>query len=206
MPPMRASLSGAFLIALGLLAGCGGQGPSAPSPSTPSGSGTSTPQSIVAAAVSQAAMNTAVTVSPDGLSRTFTFPCADGGSTSITFTSTTGTVQSGTFTSSSRIEFTECRDRTVTINGDPAILMEGAYTFGTATGGTPSSVTATTRMTGGLRFDAAGTSGRARYDCTMMMSMQIGSNGTPVQPTITSSGTITWEQPLGTVAVRPCGR
>jgi hypothetical protein len=61
-------------------------------------------------------------------------------------------------------------------------------------------------MTGGLRFDAAaGTSGRARYDCTMMISMQIGSDGTPAQPTITSSGTITWEQPLGTVAVHSCG-
>ena len=91
-------------------------------------------QSIVAATVSQAAMNTAMTVSPDGLSRTITFPCADGGSMSMTFTSTTGAVLSGTFTSSSRIEFTECRTQTVTINGDPAILMDGAYTFGTATG------------------------------------------------------------------------
>jgi hypothetical protein len=36
------------------------------------------------------------------------------------------------------------------------------------------------------------------------MSMQIV-NGTPSQPSITSSGTITWEQPLGTVSVRPCG-
>ena len=95
--------------------------------------------------------------------------------------------------------------QTVTINGDPAILMDGAYTFGHGHGDTPSSVTATTRMTGGLRFDAAGTAGRARYDCTLMMSMQIGTNGTPAPPTITSSGTITWEQPLGTVAVRPCG-
>ena len=204
MPPMRACPSGAFLIALGLLAGCGGQGPSAPSPLMPPG--TSTTQSIVAATVSQAAMNTAMTVSPDGLSRTITFPCADGGSMSIAVTTTTGAVQSGTLTSSSRIEFTECRRQTVTINGDPAILMDGAYTFGTATGSIASSVTATTRMTGGLRFDAAGTPGRARYDCTMMMSMQIGSNSPPAQPTITSSGTITWEQPLGTVAVHPCGR
>ena len=150
-------------------------------------------------------MNTAMTVSPDGLSRTATFPCKDGGSMSMIFTSPTGAVLSGTFTSSSRIEFTECRSQSVTINGDPAILMDGTYTFGTATGSAPSSLTATTRMTGGLRFDGAGTPGRARYDCTMTISIQIGSNGTPAQQTNTASGTITWEQPLGTVVVRPCG-
>jgi hypothetical protein len=192
MPPMRACSSGALLIALGLLTGCGGQAPSAPSrlPSTPSGPGTATTQSIVAATVSQAAMQTAMTVSPDGLSRTVTVPCADGGSMSMTFTSTTGAVPSGTFTSSSRIEFTECRTQTVTMNGDPALLIDGTYTFSPATGSPPSSVTATTRITGGLRFDAAGTAGRARYDCTLAISMQIG-NGTPGQQTITSSGTIT---------------
>ena len=207
MAPMRACI-GASLIALGLLAGCGGQGASAPSPltsSTPPGPGTSTAQSIVAATVSQAAMNTAMTISQDGLSRTVTVPCADGGSMSMTFTSTTGAAVSGALTSSSRLEFTECRTQTVTINGDPALLMDGTYTFATATGSASSTMTATTRMTGGLRFDAAGTPGRARYDCTMMMSMQIGSNGPVAQPTIMSSGTITWEQPLGTVVVRPCG-
>ena len=109
---------------------------------------------------------------------------------------------------SSRHEFTDCRTQTVTINGDPAILMEGTYTFGaaTGTGNVPSSMTSTTRMTGGLRFDAAGVAGRARYDCTMTTSMQIGSNGPLAPPTLTSSGTITWEQPLGTVRVQPCGR
>jgi hypothetical protein len=93
----------------------------------------------------------------------------------------------------------------VTINGDPAILMDGAYTFGTATGNGPSTVTATTRMTGGIRFDALGTPGRARYDCTLTMSMQIASDGTPGQQIIASTGTITWEQSLGTVVVHSCG-
>jgi hypothetical protein len=39
-----------------------------------------------------------------------------------------------------------------------------------------------------------------------MTSFEIG-NATQPQPSmsITSSGTITWEQPLGTVTVRPCG-
>jgi hypothetical protein len=95
--------------------------------------------------------------------------------------------------------------QTVTIDGDPAILIDGTYTFSTVTRGVPSSMTATTRMTGGLRFDTSGTPGRARYDCTMTISMQIGSDGIAGQPAFTSSGTITWEQPLGTLAVRPCG-
>ena len=154
MPPMRASTSGAFLIVLGLLAGCGGQGPSAPSqlkPSTPSEPGAPTTQSIVAATVGQAAMNTATTVSPDGLSRTI--PCADGGSMSTTIASA-GAVLSGPLSTSSRIEFSECRKQTVTINGDLAILMDGTYTFGTGSGSVPTSMTSTTRMTGGLQFDA----------------------------------------------------
>jgi hypothetical protein len=70
-----------------------------------------------------------------------------------------------------------------------------------------SSITVTMRMTGGLRFDAGATQGRAQYDCTHVMSFQIG-NATqpqPSMPSITSSGTMTWEQPLGTMTVRPCG-
>lgn len=204
---MRACSSGALLVVLALSAGCGGQGPSAPSQLTPT---TSSPlniagtQSLVAAAVNQAAMNTAMTVSPDGRSSTVTIPCADGGSISVTMTfSPTSPGTSGPLTSSSRMEFGNCRNQTVTINGDPAIMMDGTYTFVT-TGNTLSSMTALTRMTGGLRFDTAGTAGRARYDCTMTMSMQF-SDGTPMQPTVTATGTITWEQPLGTVSVRSCG-
>jgi len=150
-------------------------------------------------------MTAATSVSPNVLSRTVTFSCPDGGSMSVTATGTTGGLPSGPVTSSSRIEFTACRSQTVTMNGDPAILMDGTYTFAPATGGAPTSVSATTRMTGGLRFDTAGTPGRARYDCTMMISMQIGSDGTPAQQTFTGSGTITWEQPLGTVTVHSCG-
>jgi hypothetical protein len=202
MRAMRAHPFGAFVI-LGLLAGCGGQSPSAPA-AIPSVPGTSSTLGIVAAAVNQATAKMAMTVSPDGLSRATTVPCADGGSTSVTVTSA-GTVTSPTFSSSSRIEFTDCRSQSVTINGDPAIVMDGTYTFERTTGGTVSSVTATTRMTGGLRFDAPGTSGRARYDCTLTISMQINADGTPGPPTIGGSGTITWEQPIGRVSVQSCG-
>ena len=91
------------------------------------------------------------------------------------------------------------------MNGDPALLIDGSYVFLPATGGPPSSMTATTRITGGLRFDAGGTAGRARYDCTLTISMQLGSAGSTAPPSIGSSGTITWEQPLGTLAVQSCG-
>jgi hypothetical protein len=206
---MRACTSGAFLIVLGLLAGCGGQGPSAPSqlkPPTASGPGTSTTQNIVAAAMSQAVLNTTLTVTLNVQSRTMSFPCADGGSMSMTFDTPSSIATSGPLTTSSRIEFIDCRNQTVTMNGDPAILIDGTYTFGSGTGTLPSSMTSTTHMTGGLRFDAAGVAGRARYDCTTTMSMQMSSTGPVTQPAVTSSGTITWEQPLGTVMVRPCGR
>ena len=203
---MRAR-SGASLVMLALLAACGGQGPSAPSPLTRSTSpdpGTSTTQSLVAATVSQAAINATMTTPRAGSSPIITFPCPDGGGMSITITST-GLGTSGTFSVSSRIEFTDCRRQSVTINGDPAILMDGTTMFVTGTATTASGVTETTHMTGGLRFDAPGASGRSRYDCTMTISMQVGSDGMLTQPTITSSGTITWEQPLGTVSVHSCG-
>jgi len=108
-------------------------------------------------------------------------------------------------TSSSRLEFADCRMQTVTMNGDPAILMDGVYTFGAATPTGSRSISATTHMTGGVRFDTPSGAGRAKYDCTMSISMQIGSDGTTSQPSVTSSGTITWEQPLGTVSVHACG-
>ena len=199
---MRACYSGACLAVLGLLAGCGGQGPSSPTPLNPSGNLLTT-SSLVAAAVNQGAAATATTVSPDGLSRSTTIPCASGGSMSITITTPAGGVGSGTVTTSSRLEFNECRNQTVTINGDPAIMMDGTYAF-TTVDGVLSTMTATTRMTGGVRYDTAGVPGRARYDCSTTMNVQFN-NGAPSQPSIASTGTITWEQPLGTVTVRPCG-
>ena len=103
------------------------------------------------------------------------------------------------------LEFTDCRSQSVTINGDPAILMDGTFTLQRTTGGALSGISAITRMTGGLRFDGPGGPGRGRFDCTMQMSLQVGSDGTITQPTFSASGTITWEQPLGTVSVRSCG-
>jgi hypothetical protein len=118
----------------------------------------------------------------------------------------TPTAPSGTVTSSSRTEFSDCRSESVTIHGDPYLMLTGETVIVRAADGLTSSMTVTMRQTGGLRFEAGATQGRAQYDCTHVMSLQFV-NGTPSQPSmsITSSGTMTWEQPLGTVIVRPCG-
>ena len=72
-------------------------------------------------------------------------------------------------------------------------------------GGALSSSASTAHMTGGLRIDAPDSSGRSRYDCTMAMSIRLGGEGTRALATVTWSGTITWEMPLGTVTVHSCG-
>jgi hypothetical protein len=201
---MRAHRLLASLILAGLAAGCGGSSPSAPSTLTPpTNVSPAATQGIVAAALSQAT-SAIVSASPDGLSRVITYNCPGGGSMTMTVNFTTPVGPAGTMTTSTRTEFNDCRSQTVTMNGDPYLMITGEHVFVRGGDGLTSGVTATIRMTGGLRFDVGGIQGRARYDCTQVMSVQI-INGTPSQPSITSSGTITWEQPLGSVAVGPCG-
>jgi hypothetical protein len=201
---MRAHRLCASFILAGFAAGCGGSSPSAPSTVTPPGNvSTAATQGIVGAMVTQAT-GMLVSVTPDGLSRTITQPCPDGGSMTLTINVTMPAGQSGTVSTSTRTELSDCRSQTVTMNGDPYLTMAAEHTLVRGADGAMSSMTSTMRMTGGLRFNTGATQGRARYDCTSLMSMQIV-NGTPSQPSITASGTITWEQPLGTVSVRPCG-
>jgi hypothetical protein len=202
---MRAHRFIAPLILAGLAAGCGGSSPSAPSTVTPPTSvSPAATQGIVGATLTQAT-SVLVSAASDGSSRVITYTCPGGGSMTMTMTiNVTPTAPSGTVTTSSRTEFSDCRSQTVTIHGDPYLTMTGESVFVRSADGLTSSVTATIRMTGGLRFEEGATQGRAQYDCTQVMSLQIV-NGTPSQPSITSSGTMTWEQPLGTVAVRPCG-
>lgn len=200
---MRAHRFLAPLILAGLAAGCGGSTPSTPSTVTPPTSvGPAATQGIVAATLTQAA-SAVVTAAPDG-SKVITYPCPSGGSMTMTINVTTPAGLTGTLTSSTRTDFNDCRSQTVTMTGDPYLMIAGEHVFVRGADGVLSSVTGTIRITGGLRVDDGGTQGRARYDCTQVMSVQIV-NGTPSQPSITSSGTITWEQPLGTVTVRPCG-
>jgi hypothetical protein len=188
------------VILAGLAFGCGGSSPSAPS-TVPTGLSPAAAQGIIGAALTQAT-SMLVSATPDGVSRVIT--CPDGGSLAVSIDAATPADPSGTVTTSSRIEFSDCRSQTVTINGDPYLAMTGEDVFVRGADGTLSSMTATMRRTGGLRFDGGGTQGRARYDCTDVMTLQF-LNGNPSQTTITSTGTISWEQPLGTVTVRPCG-
>ena len=205
--PMRAHRFIAALTLGGLAAGCGGSSPSAPSTVTPpTGLSPATTQGIIGATLTQAT-SALVSASSDGLSRVITYTCPGGGSMTMSMTfNLTPTVPSGTVTSSSRTEFNACRSESVTIHGDPYLMMTGETVVVRGADRLTSSMTVTMRMTGGLRFEAGATQGRAQYDCTHVMSVQFV-NGTPSQPStsITSSGTITWEQPLGTVTVRPCG-
>ena len=204
MTSMRTGPLGALFLILGFVSACGGGSPSAPSPVTSPGLSPVAAQSIIGATLTQASSMVITAAAGGGFSNVLTYNCPGGGTMTMTFTSTTP-VSSGPMSTSSRIEFSDCRSQTVTINGDPYLSMAGEYVFSTAGGGGPSSMTATTRMTGGLRFDAGGVQGRAQYNCTQTMSMQIANDGSLPQPSITSTGTISWEQPLGTVTVRPCG-
>jgi hypothetical protein len=201
---MRPLLVVAPVMVLGLAIGCSGSSTTAPSTVAPSaGINPDAVQGIVGATVTQAT-GMLIGAAPGGLSRVMTQPCPAGGSMTMTFSVTTPTGPSGPLSTSSRTEFSDCRSQTVTINGEPYLTMIGEHTLGPVTDG-GSSISSILRMTGGLRFDAGGMQGRAQYDCTLTVTMQIGGNGTPSPPSITSSGTVTWEQPLGTVTVRPCG-
>jgi hypothetical protein len=202
---MRARQVGAPLLVAALAAGCGGNTPSSPSTPTPSANlSPAATQAIVGATLTQGTTAT-LTTAPDG-SRVMTYPCPGGGSMTITSNSTTPAGPSGAMTNSSRMELSDCQSQSVTVNGDPYITIVGDYSLGRGADGTVSSMTANVHMTGGVRFSAGGTQGRAQYDCTSAMSMQFSSNGTVSQPPIvTSTGTITWEQPLGAMSVRPCG-
>jgi hypothetical protein len=201
---MRARRLHAPLILAGLAAGCGGSSPSAPSTVMPPANvSPAATQGIVGAMLTQAT-SVLVSAAPDGLSRAITYTCPGGGSMTITINVTTPAGPPGAVTTSTRTEFSDCRSQTVTINGDPYLTSAAEHVFVRGADGVASSMTSTIRMTGGVRFNADATQGRARYDCTQVMSLQLV-NGTPSQPSITSSGTITWEQPLGTVTVHPCG-
>lgn len=200
---MRARRVAAPLVVVGLAAGCGGGSPSAPS-TPPTGLSSTVTQAIVGAALTQAT-GMLVGAVPGGSSGVITHVCPGGGSMTITFDVTTPAGPSGPMRTSSRMELTDCRSQIVTINGDPYLMMTAEHTFGPVAGDGSSSMTSTIRTTGGLRFDADGTQGRARYDCTQIVSMQFGGNGPPSLPSVSSSGTITWEQPIGTATARPCG-
>jgi hypothetical protein len=112
-----------------------------------------------------------------------------------------------TFRTTSRMEPRDCRYGTTTVNGDPYIQMSSEHvTTGSLVAGTISGSTSTMRTTGGLRFETNGVQGRAKYDCTDVLTITYPTTpGGSLQISRQSSGTVTWEQPLGSPVVRPCG-
>ncbi len=77
--------------------------------------------------------------------------------------------------------------------------------FSGPAGGTGGDSVATMRTTGGMRINSNGVQGRVQFNCTTTVSISM-SNGSSPQVSVSSSGTTTFEQPLGsTPVVRPCG-
>ena len=151
------------------------------------------------------AMSQLAIVAPTGggVPNTFTMPCPGGGSIVMTFTTTPLQPQTNVFRSSSRTEYQDCRNHAVTLNGDPYLETSSEHTFPTIGGPTGES-SSTLRTTGGMRIDSGGVQGRVQFNCTMTVSVNTATR--PPQVSMTSSGTITFEQPLGsTPVVRPCG-
>jgi hypothetical protein len=193
----------ALLVGLSFAAGCGGQSPSSPSSATAASSLAA--ESAVMSAMSQAMSQTALFGRTAGETpNTFTLPCAGGGSMVMTM-SPLPQQPGNVFRSSSRIEFRDCKNQTVTINGDPYLDTSIDLSFSSPGSGTSGDSVSTMRTTGGLRMNSNGVQGRVQFNCTTTVSISMVSGSSP-QISVSSSGTTTFEQPLGSTPVtRPCG-
>jgi hypothetical protein len=139
-----------------------------------------------------------------GTPNSLTAPCSGGGSVVLTM-NPLPQEQNNVFRSSSRIEFRDCRTQTVTINGDPYLDTSIELSYSTPAGGPGGDSTSTMRTTGGLRINSSGVQGRVQFNCTTTVTISMA-NGAAPQVSVSSSGTTTFEQPLGsTPVVRPCG-
>lgn len=184
------------LISLSLAAGCGGS-PSSPSPA--SGTSSASVESAARSAMTQAMTQIAINGRAPG--DPFTSLCDGGGSIVMTMTPLPQP-QPNVFGASIRIEYRDCTRQTITINGDPYLesTMQSSGALGT---GGPSVMTMQT--TGGLRITSNGVQARVQFNCSTISTITVTAGSTP-QVSISSSGTITLEQPLGsTPVVRPCG-
>ena len=196
---MRGSRLSAILLGIAFAPGCGG------SPSEPSSTTTSATETFVIGAVTQAVSQAAIVAPGSDVPNTITFPCPDGGSITSTHHGTLPPNLDSTIATSSRTEFNDCKSQNVIVRGDPYLLTTGEHTFGPIVDGRVSSAHATMRTTGGLRFETNGTLGRAQYNCTMAIAIQFANSGPP-QVSVTPTGEIEWEQPLGTPVRRvACG-
>jgi hypothetical protein len=147
-------------------------------------------------AMSQAALGGSLA---GGAPNTVTLPCTGGGS--IVTTVSPLPQPTGALRFSSRIEFRDCRNDTVTINGDPYLDTSMEL----LTSGPGGNATLRQETAGGVRINSNGVQGRVQFNCTTTTTISM-SNGSTPQFSMSASGTITFEQPLGsTPVVRPCG-
>ena len=197
---MRASRFGLVFCALSLGTACGGHTPAAPSTVQ-----TEPIQTTVSSAVADGMNQVAVRAPTTGdVVNTFTMPCPGGGSIVLTFGGTLPRDPGTVLTTSSRSEHRDCKYGNTTINGDPYLESTNEHIF-SGPGATGTS-TSTMRATGGLRFDADGVQGRVKFNCTMIVTIPPPDGASRPLPSMTWSGTTTWEQPIGsTSVVRPCG-
>ena len=188
----------AVLVCLGL-AGCGGQ-----SPSSPSSSSTLATESAVMSAVSQAMSQAALAGRTTVDTNSITVPCSGGGSMVITLSPLPQGPTEG-LRLSSRTEFRDCRNQAVTLNGDPYLESSMDLSFSSPGGALSGNSTSTMRTTGGMRVNNNGVQGRVQFNCTTTVTITLV-NGSSPQVSASASGTMTFEQPLGSTPVtRPCG-
>ncbi len=191
------------------LSGCG-KAATAPTPAPGAGIDPAAEAAVnatVQQAIAQSGIAGAPSTPPVPALNSTTFACPGGGNITTTFAfppapvlTPDGTVSS--FILTGRTEFNDCRSQSVTMRGDPAIIYSTEFKSGGRTSVAAPS-TMTTTITGAIRVDSNGAESRVRYDCVSTWVVQLE---TPASPTVTSSGTITWEAPVGTVVrTIPCG-
>jgi hypothetical protein len=195
------------LVAIGVAIACG-SAPTTPSTASSTTASVASTQTAVLATIGQAVtQSTSTVVAPSGLlASTNTFECPEGGSVTTTFNVTPPSTPAGAVSLSSRLTFNACQTGSVTLQGDPYIDDSGQYTSVSNSDGS-ADLSITQQMTGGVSFTSSTVQGRAQYHCATVITMHYtpGATGVPSMTT-TSSGSITWEQPLGSTPVtRPCG-
>lgn len=203
-----ALLAAVLLVAIGAAMGCG-KTPAAPTTSASGGIDARTQAAVNATfgqALSQAAMFGSTLTPAPSSTPVITFACPDGGNITTTFSRPVLPTGSGPFTSfttNSRTDFNDCRSQDVVMRGDPALIQSGEFTFPAPTSGAAASVTSTSKTTGAILTISSDGTSRVRFDCQSVIVLELGSTSRPV---LTATGTMTWENPVGTVVrTTACG-
>jgi hypothetical protein len=215
----RLTFASLLVFGLGSLAACGHAAPASPTSTGVDATTQATVSATVGQALSQTATSGATLVSGGPIVSagspvfTSTFPCPSGGSI-VTTMSVPASTSDGQGTLSlkgtSRTEFNDCRSQNVVMRGDPALIQSSDFEFQSSSGGSPVTLTATTQTNGAIIAVSNSVETRVRFDCTSVITIQIGGTSPPPpapRPSPIYTGTMTWESPLGTVVrTSACGQ